>query len=76
MASKKNNKEKMVTIKVPRAPKGESNEISASVNGKTYLIKRGIPVQVPETLAEVIMNSERAQAEAIEYIESKVEKES
>lgn len=72
MAAKKV-KERTVTIKLPRAAKGESNEISASVNGKVYLIKRGIPVEVPESLAEIIVNSEKAQEEAIAYIESKVE---
>ena len=69
MAARK--KPRMVTIKIPRDPSGESNEISASLNGKVYLIKRGVPVEVPEELAEIIVNSERAQEAAIAYIESK-----
>lgn len=76
MAEKKTAmKERMVTIKLDKAPKGENKEISASCNGKVYLIKRGIPVKVPESLAEIIMNSERARMEADAYSEEKQKEE-
>ena len=66
-------KKEFVTIKIPRAVNGESNSISASLNGKVYLIKRGVPVQVPRELAEIIAESEAAQEAALEYIEKKRE---
>ncbi len=69
MATKAKANEK-VTVKLPRAASGEGNYITASVNGKVYKIKRGVPVEVPTAIAEVIANSEIAQDMAIEYIES------
>lgn len=75
MAAKKTTqKERMVSIKIPRAMNGEGDSISASVNGKVFQIKRGVYVKVPESLAEVLVNSERAQEIAIKYIEDKLYK--
>lgn len=59
----------MVTIKLPKAPKGEENFVMASVNGRTFKIKRGVAVDVPAPIAEVIQNSEEMRDEADEYIE-------
>lgn len=70
MAEKKE-EVKEVEIKLPRAEKGESNFITASLNGKVYQIKRGIPVTVPVALAEIIKHSEEAKDAAIDYIDNR-----
>lgn len=64
---------KMVKIKLPRGQEGEANFITASMNGKVYKIQRGVSVDVPKGLAEVIYNSDIARDRAIEYIEAKAE---
>jgi hypothetical protein len=43
------------------------------VNHRTWLIKRGVTVEVPECVAEVLHNSETAMLEAMEY-QGKVQK--
>ena len=58
--------EKMVTIKLPRNKKDE-DDMFVSVNERTWLIKRGVEVEVPECVAEVIRNSELMQEEAYEF---------
>lgn len=65
---------KKVRITVPRVANEESNQISVSVNGKVYLIQRGVAVSVPVEVAEVIKNSELAQNVAMKYIEKKADK--
>ena len=54
-----------------RSEKGENNFITASLNGKVYQIKRGIPVTVPVALAEIIKHSEEAKDAAIDYIDNR-----
>lgn len=71
MAANKAKAADKVTVKLPRANNGEGNYITASVNGKVYKIKRGVSVEVPVAIAEVIANSEMAQDVAVEYIESR-----
>ena len=56
----------MVTIKLPRNRRDE-DDMFVSVNERTWLIKRGVEVEVPECVAEVIRNSELMQEEAYEF---------
>jgi len=56
----------MVKIKIPLT-RTESEDVFVSVNGKTYLIKRGAEVEVPAYVAEVLANKEKALAEAMEF---------
>ena len=58
--------ENMVQIKLPRNRKAE-DDMFVSVNERTWLIKRGVEVEVPECVAEVIRNSELMQEEAYEF---------
>ncbi|MBQ1502382.1 MAG: hypothetical protein IIZ35_00105 [Clostridia bacterium] len=58
--------EKKVTIRLPRS-KDEQSDVFVSVNERTFLIKRGVPVTVPESVAEVIATSERAEEEATDF---------
>lgn len=62
-------KEKMVKIKLARAPKGEDNFMLVSLNGKGYRIQRGVEVEVPEAIAEIIQKSLDARDRADDYIE-------
>ena len=66
MAEKKQEEEKKVTIRLPRS-KDEQSDVFVSVNERTFLIKRGVPVTVPESVAEVIATSERAEEEATDF---------
>lgn len=62
----------MVKIKLPKAPRGESNYIIASVNGKVYKIQKGVTVDVPRPIAKVIENSMNDADRADEFIEQHV----
>ena len=48
---------KMVKIKLPLT-RSEKDDKWCAVNGKTYLIKRGEEVEVPDYVAEVLRNEE------------------
>ncbi len=61
----------MVTINVPRTTNGAPNYIIASVNGRVFKIQRGVNVEVPAPIAEVLQHSFEAQNAAIEFIEKK-----
>lgn len=62
---------KRVTVKLPRLPGQNANqEEFFSVNGKNYLIKRGEEVEIPEAVAEVIRNAEKAEEYAMSYVDS------
>ena len=49
--------EKMVKIRIPRTKKDEE-DVFVSVNLRTWLIKRGVEVEVPECVAEVLRHQE------------------
>ena len=60
--------EKKVKIKLPIIRgENENEDVYVAVNGKSYLIKRGVYVDVPESVAEVLQHSEEMQAVAIKY---------
>ena len=50
-------KEKMVKIRIPKL-KANQEDVFVSVNERTWLVKRGVEVEVPECVAEVIRHSE------------------
>lgn len=59
MAEKKNtNGENTVKIKLPRERR-EQEDVFVGVNERTWLIKRGVEVEVPACVAEVLMNREQ-----------------
>lgn len=49
--------EKMVKIKIPRE-KTNQEDVFVSVNMRTWLIKRGVWVEVPECVSEVLEHQE------------------
>lgn len=69
-------KEKMVKIRIPRDRRDDS-DVYVSVNERSWLIKRGVEVEVPECVAEVLRNQEIALEKADAYndeVENKVTK--
>ena len=61
---------KKVKIKLPVLRGQKDQSVFVGVNDETYQIIRGQEVEVPEYVAEIIKNSERALDEADEYIAS------
>ena len=59
----------MKTIKIPRSTDGGPNYLIASANGRVFKLKRGVEIEVPAPIAEVVENSFKAKEEAIEFIE-------
>jgi hypothetical protein len=58
--------EKKVKIKLPLT-RTEKDDAYVCVNGKSYQIKRGETVEVPEYVAEVLQHKEEMLAEAMEF---------
>ena len=50
-------KEKMVKIKIPRT-RADQEDVPVWVNNRSWLIKRGVEVEVPECVAEVLQHQE------------------
>lgn len=59
----------LVTVFVPKQNKNDT-QLFVGINGKRYLIKKGVKVDVPRPVAEVIANSEAMSKIADEYIEA------
>lgn len=61
-----------VTVRLPRNKGQNANQDEFfSVNFKNYIIKRGETVEIPEELAEVIRNAEKAEDYALQYADEK-----
>lgn len=72
----KDNAKKRVTVRLPRNPgQNARQEEFFSVNFKNYMIVRGETVEIPEELAEVIRNSEKAEEYAMQYVDGLVKAE-
>lgn len=65
-------KEEMVEIELFYDGEKYSEPLFVGVNGKSYLIKRGEPVMVPKSVAEVIRNSHN-QLRYLNEIQKKLE---
>lgn len=59
-----NAKAKTVKIKLFQDNGRYKDDVFVGINGRTWLIKRGVEVEVPVEVAEVLENSARADAEA------------
>ena len=62
-------KEKMVKIRIPRT-KADQEDVFVSVNMRTWLIKRGVEVEVPECVAEVLRHSEEMLENIMQFDEA------
>lgn len=61
--------EKTVRIRLPKYP-GKTADLFVGVNERTWLIKRGEEVDVPECVADIIRISEEADMNALEAREA------
>ena len=58
--------EKLVKIRIPKT-RLEQGDVFVSVNMRTFLIKRGVEVEVPECVAEVLRHQEEALETIMEF---------
>lgn len=58
--------EKMVKIKLPLS-RTEKDDVPVAVNDRTWLIKRGVEVEVPECVAEVLKHQEEMLSQSMEF---------
>ena len=65
MATVNSKGEKMVKIRLFRDNRAYTEDVFVGINGKTYQIKRGVEVEVPDYVAEVLRNSEKQDQYAI-----------
>ena len=61
--------DKMTTILLPRGRKNEENFVIVSVNGRSFKIMKGVEVQVPGYVAEVLENNRARAEEARRYVD-------
>lgn len=65
---KANTGEKMVKVRLFKDNKNYQGDVFVGVNGKTYQIKRGVEVEVPDYVAEVLRNSSRQDENAVQLM--------
>ena len=61
--------DKMTKILLPRGRKNEENFVIVSVNGRSFKIMKGVEVDVPDYVAEVLDNGRKMADEARRYVE-------
>lgn len=61
--------DKMTTVLLPRGRKNEENFVIVSVNGRSFKIMKGVEVEVPGYVAEVLANGRAMAEEARRYVE-------
>ena len=66
VAKEKVAKEKTVKIKLPLT-RTEKDDVFVGVNGRTWLIKRGVEVEVPECVAEVLQHQEEMLSQSMDF---------
>lgn len=62
-------KEKLVKIRIPRT-KADQEDVPVWVNNRSWLIKRGVEVEVPECVAEVLRHQEEMLEEIMLFEEA------
>lgn len=55
-----------VKVKLPIS-RNEKEDVFVAVNGKTFQIKRGVEVEIPECVYEVLQHKEEMLIKAMEY---------
>ena len=63
-------KEEMRKVYLPRGRKNEENFVIVSVNGRNYKIMKGVEVEVPECVAEVLENGRMMADTARRYMDT------
>lgn len=63
-------KQDMVRFKIPRDSSGRNkSDVFVGVNGKSYLVKRGVQTEMPRSVVEVLENAEEQMEVARDYQE-------
>lgn len=60
---------KMVKVRLFKDNQNYTGDVFVSVNGENYLIKRGVTVDVPDYIAEVLESSQREDENAVMRME-------
>ena len=60
---------KTLFLEKERGQRG-NQQLFVSVNGKDYLIQKGVPVEVPTLVYNVVMDSLKAKEEAYNFIDN------
>lgn len=63
------NDKSMVKILLPRGRKNEENFVIVSVNGRSYKIMKGVEVEVPRFVAEVLENADMMADAAARFVD-------
>ncbi len=63
----------MTKVWIPRGRKQEENFVIVAVNGKSWKIMKGVEVEVPDYVAEVLENAEIMAEEARRYVDKMAE---
>lgn len=61
-------KEKTVKVRIPKT-KEQQDDVFVSVNNRTWLIQRGVEVEVPECVAEVLLHQQEMLEQAMSFEE-------
>lgn len=69
MAKKQDRAAETVSVTIPRGRKQEENFVIVSVNGRSFKIMKGVQVEVPDYVAEVLVNSCMMAEEARRYVD-------
>ena len=69
MAKKQDRAAETVRVTIPRGRKQEENFVIVSVNGRSFKIMKGVQVEVPDYVAEVLVNSRMMAEEARRYVD-------
>lgn len=60
--------EKLVKVRIPKT-KDNQDDVYVSVNDRNWQIKRGVEVEVPECVAEVLLHQQEMEEIALAYEE-------
>ena len=66
-------KEKTVKVRIPRT-KADQEDVAVWVNDRSWIIKRGVEVEVPECVAEVLRHQEEMLEEIVLFEEASKKK--
>jgi hypothetical protein len=61
---------KTVKIRIPRT-RADQEDVFVSVNNRTYIVKRGVEVEVPDFVAEVLRHQEEMLETIMQFEASK-----
>lgn len=63
-----------VRVMLPKAGEGQEQEVFVGVNGVGYRIRKGVEVQVPKAVAEVLKHAEEASEENDAFLKANWDK--